>query len=194
VSSFYRIYGLSRLFPRSSRFARYNLTYLDPDETIEVDSVVGSFMMVRREAIDQVGLLDESFFMYGDDLDWAYRMKAAGWKVYYNADVTVLHYKGEASKTSRKAHYEFYRAMHIFYEKHYRATTAPCLYWLVAGGIAIRGGLAMLLGPTAAGCATNCIEASARYCVGPQQGFTRPDQRKPGAATHCCPFCRGGQQ
>jgi len=144
ASSFYRIYGLSRLFPHSPRFAGYNLTYVDPDQTIEVDSVVGSFMMVRREVVEQVGLLDESFFMYGDDLDWAYRMKAAGWKVYYHADVTVLHYKGEASKSSRKAHYEFYRAMRIFYEKHYRATTAPCLYWLVTGGIALRGSLAML--------------------------------------------------
>jgi N-acetylglucosaminyl-diphospho-decaprenol L-rhamnosyltransferase len=144
MSSFYRIYGLSRLFPHSPRFARYNLNYLEPDQTVEVDSVAGSFMMVRGEAIEQVGMLDESFFMYGDDLDWAYRMKAAGWKVYYNADVTVLHYKGEASKASRRAHREFYRAMHVFYEKHYRTTTAPCLYWLVAGGITLRGGLAML--------------------------------------------------
>ena len=63
ISSFYKIFGLSKLFPRSPRFARYNLTFLDPDETIEVDSVVGSFMMVRREAIQQVGLLDESFFI-----------------------------------------------------------------------------------------------------------------------------------
>ena len=144
ISSFYKIFGVSKLFPRSPRFARYNLTFLDPDETVEVDSVVGSFMMVRREAIQQVGLLDESFFMYGEDLDWAYRMKAAGWKVYYNADVRVLHYKGEASKTSRKARYEFYRAMYIFYQKHYRATTPLWLHWLVVGGIALRGGLAMV--------------------------------------------------
>jgi len=148
ANSFYQIFGLSNLFRRSHRFAQYNLTFLDPDETIEVDSVVGSFMMVRSEAIQQVGVLDESFFMYGEDLDWAYRMKAAGWKVYYNADVTVLHYKGEASKTSRdarrKARYEFYRAMYIFYQKHYRATTPLWLHWLVVGGIALRGSLAMI--------------------------------------------------
>lgn len=144
ASSFYRIIGLSNLFPRSQRFAQYNLTYLDPDETVEVDSVAGSFMLVRREAIQDVGLLDESFFMYGDDLDWAYRMKSAGWKIYYNADVTVLHYKGEASKTSRRAHYEFYRAMLIFFRKHYRATTSPILYWLVTSGIIMRGTMAML--------------------------------------------------
>ncbi|MEA3344824.1 MAG: glycosyltransferase family 2 protein [Chloroflexota bacterium] len=144
INSFYKIFGLSSLFPYSPRFARYNLTYLDPNETVEVDSVVGAFMMVRREAIQQVGLLDESFFMYGEDLDWAYRMKAVGWKVYYKADVRVLHYKGEASKNSSKAHYEFYRAMHIFYQKHYRAATPFWLHWLVIGGIVLRGGLAML--------------------------------------------------
>jgi len=148
LDSFYKIFGLSKLFPRSPRFARYNLTFLDPRQTVEVDSVVGAFMIVRGEAIQQVGLLDESFFMYGEDLDWAYRMKAANWKVYYNGQVTVLHYKGEASKSShearRKARYEFYRAMYIFYQKHYRATTPFWLHGVVVGGIALRGGLAML--------------------------------------------------
>jgi N-acetylglucosaminyl-diphospho-decaprenol L-rhamnosyltransferase len=144
ASSFYRIIGLSSLLPRSRLFAHYNLTYLDPDETVEVDSVAGSFMLVRREAIQSVGLLDESFFMYGDDLDWSYRMKSGGWKIYYNADVTVLHYKGEASKTSRRAHYEFYRAMLIFFRKHYRATMSPILYWLVMGGIIMRGAMGVL--------------------------------------------------
>ncbi len=78
-----RLLGLSRLFPRSRLFGRYNLTYLSEHETADVDSVVGAYMLVRREAIEQVGLLDEAFFMYGEDLDWAYRMKAAGWRVYY---------------------------------------------------------------------------------------------------------------
>jgi GT2 family glycosyltransferase len=142
--SAYRMVGLSKLFPKSKRFGRYNLTYLDPDEVAEVDSVVGAFMLVRAEALRQVGLLDESFFMYGEDLDWAYRIKKAGWKVYYNPQVTVLHYKRAASRHSRKASYEFYRAMHIFYRKHYAATTPFWLHWLVLGGIALRGGLAML--------------------------------------------------
>jgi len=144
--SFYRLVGLSKLFPRSRRFGRYNLTYLDPDEVAEVDSVVGAFMLVRAEALKQVGLLDESFFMYGEDLDWAYRLKKAGWKVYYNPQVTVLHYKRAASRHSRRADYEFYRAMHIFYRKHYAATTPFWLHWLVLGGIALQGGLAILLG------------------------------------------------
>jgi N-acetylglucosaminyl-diphospho-decaprenol L-rhamnosyltransferase len=142
--SFYRMAGLSKLFPKSRRFGRYNLTYLDPDELAEVDSVVGAFMLVRAEALRQVGLLDESFFMYGEDLDWAYRIKKAGCKVYYNPQVTVLHYKRAASRHSRKASYEFYRAMHIFYRKHYAATTPFWLHWLVLGGITLRGWLAML--------------------------------------------------
>ena len=143
----YRLTGLSFLFPRSRRFGRYNLSYLDPAETTEVDSVVGAFMMVRGEAVEQVGLLDESFFMYGEDLDWAYRIKQAGWKIYYNADVTVLHYKEAASKGKRairlKTRYEFYRAMHLFYHKHYEATTPFWLRGLVLAGLVLRGGVAL---------------------------------------------------
>lgn len=138
--SFYRMIGLSRLFPRSRRFGRYNLTYLDPDVETEVDSVVGAFMMVRREAIQRVGLFDETFFMYGEDLDWAYRIKQAGWTVKYNPRVTVTHVKRAASRQSRRAQQEFYRAMLIFYRKHYRPTTPWWLHSLVLMGLALRGG------------------------------------------------------
>ena len=141
---FYRMMGLSKLFPQSRRFGRYNLTYLDPDELTEVDSVVGAFMLVRAEAIGQVGLLDETFFMYGEDLDWAYRIRKAGWKIYYNPQVTVLHVKAASTKHSRRARYEFYRAMDIFYRKHYAATTPFWLHWLIIAGIALQGSLAML--------------------------------------------------
>jgi N-acetylglucosaminyl-diphospho-decaprenol L-rhamnosyltransferase len=141
---FYRMLGLSKLFPQSRRFGRYNLTYLDPDELTEVDSVMGAFMLVRAEAICQVGLLDETFFVYGEDLDWAYRIRKAGWKIYYNPQVTVLHIKGASTKHSRRARYEFYRAMNIFYRKHYAATTPFWLHWLIIVGIVLQGGLAML--------------------------------------------------
>jgi len=139
--SFYRMVGLSKLFPRSRRFGRYNLTYLDPDVETEVDSVVGAFMIVRREAIQRVGLFDETFFMYGEDLDWAYRIKQAGWTVMYNPRVTVTHVKRAASRQSRRAQREFYRAMLIFYRKHYRATTPWWLHVLVLTGLALKGGL-----------------------------------------------------
>ena len=120
--SFYRMLGLSKLFPRSRRFGRYNLTYLDPDEPAEVDSVVGAFMMVRAEAAEQAGFLDEAFFMYGEDLDWAFRIKAMGWKVLYNPEVVVLHHKGASSRRhTDRTIVEFYRAMQVFYDKHYAA-------------------------------------------------------------------------
>jgi N-acetylglucosaminyl-diphospho-decaprenol L-rhamnosyltransferase len=141
--SFYRMVGLSKLFPRSPRFGRYNLTYLDENETAEVDSVVGACMLMRTEALHGAGLLDESFFMYGEDLDLSLRIKAQGWRVYYYPGVAIRHYKRESSKQSRRAQVEFYRAMYIFYRKHYARTTPLWLHALVLGGIAVRGGLVL---------------------------------------------------
>ena len=139
--SFYRMIGLSRLFPHHPVFGRYNLTFCNPDVEMEVDSVVGAFMLVRRDAIQQVGLLDESYFMYGEDLDWAYRMHQVGWKTYYYPAVVVQHVKRAASRHSPRAQYEFYRAMRLFYMKHYAATTSWPLHWLVLTGINLRAGM-----------------------------------------------------
>ncbi|MDW8325447.1 MAG: glycosyltransferase family 2 protein [Anaerolineales bacterium] len=133
--SFYRLTGLSRLFPRSRLFGRYNLTYLSPDVETEVDSVVGAFMLVRGAAIAQAGLLDENFFMYGEDLDWALRIKQHGWQVRYNPAVTVLHVKRAASRRSRRAQIAFHEAMLYFYRKHYADVTHPLLGALVVFGI-----------------------------------------------------------
>lgn len=139
INSLWHMLYLDRLFPKSPRFSRYNLTYLDPDEVTRVDAVVGAFMLVRGEAIVQAGLLDESFFMYGEDLDWAKRITDAGWEVWYYPKVTVLHIKEAASRSSYKARVEFYRAMNIFYEKHYKAATPFWLDWLIRGGVAVFG-------------------------------------------------------
>ncbi|MGQ9489319.1 MAG: glycosyltransferase family 2 protein [Anaerolineae bacterium] len=144
-TSLYHLLKLDRLFPHSPRFARYDLSYLDPNLTTRVDSVVGAFMLVRREAIQAAGLLDEAFFMYGEDLDWAKRITDAGWEVWYYPEVTVLHVKEAASRHSYRARVEFYRAMNIFYEKHYRATTPLWLDWLIRGGVVFFGGLDLLL-------------------------------------------------
>ncbi len=141
--SLYRMIGLSKLFPKSKRFGQYNLTFLDENETAQVDSVVGAAMLMRTDALRQAGILDETFFMYGEDLDLALRIKQKGWNVYYYPGATILHYKRESSKRSRQAQIEFYRAMYIFYEKHYRATTPFYLDWLVRAGIALKGGLAL---------------------------------------------------
>lgn len=138
--SLWRMIGFSKLFPKSRVFGRYNLTYLDENETAEVDSVVGAFMMVRREAIDQVGLLDETFFMYGEDLDWCKRIKEAGWKVVYYPHVQVLHIKRASSRQNKRAPVEFVRALLIFYNKHYREQTPWWMNAAVLIGIALRGG------------------------------------------------------
>ena len=142
--SLYRFTGLARLFPRHRQFGRYNMTFADPGQELEVDAVVGACMIVRGEAIAQAGLLDEDFFMYGEDLDWAWRIKAAGWKVYYQPQVVVQHVKRAASRQSRRASHEFQRAMLIFYRKHYRRSTPLWLHSLVMTGLLLKGGRAML--------------------------------------------------
>jgi hypothetical protein len=152
--SFYRFAGLSKLFPKSPRFGRYNMTFLDEDQQADVDSVVGACMLVRAEAIQQAGLLDEQFFMYGEDLDWCLRIKStpllvgegqgvggkATYRVVYYPDVIVHHVKRAASNASPKAQYEFQRAMWLFYRKHYRQTTNPLVDKLIRTGLAFRGG------------------------------------------------------
>src|SRR5690606_29817187 len=99
---------------------------------------------VRREAIEKIGLLDETFFMYGEDLDWAFRIKQAGWKVFYHPQVVVKHIKRAASRKSQKAQFEFQRAMLIFYRKHYQATTPWLLHNLVMLGLLLKGGRGLL--------------------------------------------------
>jgi GT2 family glycosyltransferase len=137
---FWRVTGLSKLFPKSRLFGRYNVTYLDEHIETEVDCVVGAFMMVRREAITSVGLLDEAFWMYGEDIDWAYRIKQAEWKVLYYPRVTVLHVKRAASRQNPRARLEFQRASLIFYRKHYAAHTPRLLHLAVLMGLLFQGG------------------------------------------------------
>jgi N-acetylglucosaminyl-diphospho-decaprenol L-rhamnosyltransferase len=143
-TSFYHFVGLGKLFPKSPRFGRYDLTNLDPDQLTEVDSVNGAFMMVRTQVIEQVGLLDEAFFFGGEDLDWAFRIKAAGWKIYYNPAVVVRHVKRASYRHNPQAAYEFQRAMWLFYRKHYRATTPRWLDALICLALALRGGMPLV--------------------------------------------------
>ena len=138
--SFYHYSGLARLFPRNRRFGRYNMTFADEDDELEVDSVVGAYMQLRKEVIDAVGLLDESFFMYGEDIDWAYRVKQAGYKVWYHPAVTVRHVKRAASRRSPRAQFEFWRAMLIFYRKHFRQSTALPLHIVILAALLFKGG------------------------------------------------------
>ena len=119
-TSFCKVTGLSTLFPNSKLFARYNLTYLDDNSTYEVDAISGSFMMMKREVYEKVGGFDEQFFMYGEDLDFCYRIQKNGYKVYYYPGTQIIHYKGESTKRSGLDETKyFYDAMHLFVKKHF---------------------------------------------------------------------------
>jgi GT2 family glycosyltransferase len=138
-TAFYRLTGLSRLFPKSRAMAKYNLTYESPDQAHEVDAVSGAFLMIRREVVDAIGPLDERFFMYGEELDWCLRAKRAGWTVMYYPDAQIVHYKGESTRyNGRKAAFEFYRAMYLFHKKHFAQDYSPLTNFLIYAGIACK--------------------------------------------------------
>lgn len=142
-AAFTKMVGLSALFPNSRLFGRYNLTYLSPDETYEIDALSGSFMMVRREVYEQVGGLDEDFFMYGEDLDWCYRIQRAGWKNYYVHTTQIIHYKGESTKRSNLNEIRtFYQAMHLFVQKH--LSSSLMLAFLIRCAITVSSRLAIV--------------------------------------------------
>ena len=144
-NALYHFLRLPRLFPKSERFGRYNLTYLDPDDEYDVDAVAGSFMLIRREVLERVGLLDEVFWMYGEDLDLCWRAKEAGWRTHYYPAVRVLHLKGESSRRrSFKCTYEFFRAMLLFYGKHYARKASLVQNLAVTAGIVFLGAAALL--------------------------------------------------
>jgi len=118
--AFWKMFGFSRLFPRSRRFGRYHLGYLDNNQIHEVEVLAGAFMLLRRETLDKVGLLDEDYFMYGEDIDLSYRITLGGYKNYYFPETTIIHYKGESTKKGSINYVKvFYNAMIIFAKKHF---------------------------------------------------------------------------
>ncbi len=135
-NSFTRLFGLQKLFPKSKVFASYNLMHVPIGQETEVGAVTGAFLMIRRSVMEKIGLLDEDFFMYGEDLDWCCRCTLACYKVWYFPKVTTIHYKGQSSKKApyRSLH-AFYSAMWIFYKKHYLKKYPFILNWLVYLGI-----------------------------------------------------------
>jgi len=139
AASFYYVFGLARLFPKSARFNAYHLGHLDPDTDHPVDCLVGAFMLVRRETIGQVGLLDERFFMYGEDVDWCFRIRQAGWDIHYWPRTSIVHYK-RASWGRRPARVirEFHRSMWLFHRKHFAARYPFYVNALVGLGIGVR--------------------------------------------------------
>ena len=136
--SMWRMLGVARLFPRSQRFGRYNMTYVDEHQTIDVDAIVGACMVMPTSVLREVGGLDDTYFMYGEDLDWCFRFKQYGWRVVYVADAVVHHIKRAASRQQPvQTIRHFYDAMRIFFRRYYAATTPLPICWVIESGISI---------------------------------------------------------
>lgn len=145
ATAFYKMFGLTKLFPHSKRFARYYLGHLDNDEINEVEILAGAFMLMRRETLDKCGLLDETFFMYGEDIDLSYRIILAGYKNYYYPKTRIIHYKGESTKkTSVNYVLVFYKAMEIFVRKHFADKGAKTFSFFINLAIYFKAFLALL--------------------------------------------------
>jgi len=142
--AFYKIFGLAWLFPRSRTFGRYHLGFLDPHQPHQVAVLSGAYMLLRKAALDHVGLLDEDYFMYGEDIDLSYRLTQGGWQNWYFPEVRIIHYKGESTKrTSVNYVFVFYRAMAIFAQKHFAPGRAGLFTKLINGAIWLRASAAV---------------------------------------------------
>jgi GT2 family glycosyltransferase len=142
--SFYKMFGFASLFPRSRRFGKYHLGYLDNDQTHSVEVLAGAFMFLRKETLEKTGYLDETFFMYGEDIDLSYRITQAGYRNYYFPDTTIIHYKGESTKKGSLNYVKmFYQAMIIFAGKHFSSRKAKTFSILINIAIYFRAALSL---------------------------------------------------
>ena len=144
-ASFFKISGLIRLFPHHRRIAAYYMGHLPIDEVNEIDILPGAFLMVRREALQSVGLLDESYFMYGEDIDFSWRIRLAGYRNYYLPSARIIHYKGESTKRGSMNYvYTFYNAMSIFVQHYFSGKNARLFNLLLHLAIWARATLSFL--------------------------------------------------
>jgi len=144
-AAFFKIFGLAKLFPKSKIFGKYHLGFLDKNKIHEIEILSGAFMLVRKTAIEKTGLLDESFFMYGEDIDLSYRIIEAGYKNYYYPETRIIHYKGESTKKGSANYvFMFYNAMIIFARKHFSQKNARMLSSLIKFAIYFRAFFALL--------------------------------------------------
>ncbi|MCB2194774.1 MAG: glycosyltransferase [Bacteroidetes bacterium] len=145
IVSFYKIFGFARLFPKSKRYAKYYLGHLSENDTNEIEILPGAFMFLRKETLVKIGLLDEDYFMYGEDIDLSYRIKQAGYKNYYYPESTIIHYKGESTKKGSLNYvYVFYKAMIIFAQKHFSQKNAKAFSLIINIAIYFRALLAIV--------------------------------------------------
>ncbi|MCX6333196.1 MAG: glycosyltransferase [Bacteroidia bacterium] len=144
-TAFFKMSGLSYLFPKSRFFNRYYLGHLDSLETTKADIISGAFMFLRREAVEKTGLLDEAFFMYGEDIDYSYRLQKAGYNNYYYPEIKIIHYKGESTKKENlNTVVNFYRAMVIFVKKHFSNGSMKGFVHFIQAAILFSAGLSFL--------------------------------------------------
>jgi GT2 family glycosyltransferase len=144
--AFYKMCGLSSIFPKSHIFGKYHLGFLDENKTNEVEILAGAFMLLRKTTLDKVGLLDETFFMYGEDIDLSYRIILGGYKNYYFPETRIIHYKGESTKKSSVNYvFVFYRAMVIFAQKHFSQNNAKLFSIIINIAIYFRAGVAITI-------------------------------------------------
>ncbi|MDH3652595.1 MAG: glycosyltransferase family 2 protein, partial [Saprospiraceae bacterium] len=142
--AFFKVFGLSTLFPRSKIFNGYYLGYLPDDQTHSIDVLTGAFMILRQATLQRIGLLDEDFFMYGEDIDLSYRIKKAGYDIFYSPNTSIVHYKGESTnKDSIQYIRQFYKAMQTFALKHYSGSEASVLSLILNAGIYFRAALSV---------------------------------------------------
>ncbi len=138
-AAFLKLTGLSTLFPESAFFSRYHMGHLHPAKNHETDVLAGAFMMVRKKVLDITGGFDESFFMYGEDIDLSYRIRKAGYKNLYFAECPILHFKGESTRKGSLNYVRlFYGAMAIFTRKHYGSMRADFFSFSIHFAIWIR--------------------------------------------------------
>jgi len=144
AAAFYKIFGISKLFPKSKTFSKYHLGYLDKEKIHKIDVLSGAFMLMRKSVLDKIGYLDETFFMYGEDIDLSYRIIKAGYNNYYFPETTIIHYKGESTKKGSINYVMiFYKAMIIFANKHFSQKNAKIFSFLINIAIYFRAALSI---------------------------------------------------
>ena len=139
IVAFPKLIGLDKLFPKNKWVGRYNLTYLDENQCHSVDAISGSFMFIRKQILNEVGFLDEEFFMFGEDLDLCFRIKKHNYQIHYVPTTQIIHFKGESVKSVPLESIKwFYNAMDLFVNKHFSSKTSFLFTFLLKTGIFLR--------------------------------------------------------
>ncbi len=137
--------GLAKLFPRSRRFGAYRMTWFTYDQIAEVDQPMGTFLMLSRRAVEDVGLMDEQFPIFFNEVDWCYRAKRRGWKIVFHPEVVIIHHGGASTRQVRpQMIWESHRSLQKFYQKHYRQRLAKPIYWWIMASISLNAWLRTL--------------------------------------------------